>query len=92
METIRVEPLEGGWAVHTDATANDMIFRSGHDAESSARALAERIARHGEPVRLQLRLRNSDRMVRMIALPPFNDSDPVQLVELPTPAGQPTEH
>ncbi len=83
METIRVEPLDGGWAVQTDATANDMIFRSGRDAENSARALAERIARKGEAVRLQLRLRNSDRTVRMIALPPLTESEAVRVIEIP---------
>lgn len=85
METIRVEPLDGGWSVRTDIAANDMIFRSGHDAETSARALAERLARQGETVRLQLRLRNSGKTVRMIALPPLTDAEAVRLVELPSP-------
>ena len=85
METIKVEPLEGGWTVQTDSTANDMVFRSGRDAEGAARALAERIARQGEAVRLQLRLRNSDKTVRMIALPPLTESETVRLVEIPVP-------
>lgn len=83
METISVEPLDGGWAVKTDILANEMVFRSGHDAESSARALAERLARQGEPVKLQLRLRHTDRTVRMVALPPLWEQEPVRLIELP---------
>lgn len=85
METISVEPLESGWAVRTDATANDMIFRSGRDAESSARALAERLARQGEAVRLQLRLKHTGGLVRMVALPPLDEMEPVRLIELPVP-------
>ncbi len=86
METIKVEPLDGGWSVQTDRTANDMVFRSGRAAEETARALAERIARQGEAVRLQLRLRNGDRTVRMIALPPLTENEPARLVELPIAA------
>ena len=86
METIQVEPLDGGWAVTTDATDNPMVFRSGRDAESSARALAERVARQGEAVRLQLRLRHSGKTVRMIALPPLTETGTVRLVQLPDAA------
>ena len=85
METISVEPLDGGWAVKTNVVANEMVFRSGHDAETSARALAERLARQGEPVKLQLRLRHTDRTVRMVALPPIHEAEPVRLIELPPP-------
>lgn len=92
METISVEPLDGGWAVKADAVANEMIFRSGRDAETSARALAERLARQGEPVRLKLRLRHSEETVRLLALPPLDETEPVRLVELPIPASAPTEH
>jgi|GEM_PF-1898470 len=83
METIVVEPLGCGWAVKTDVTANDMIFRSGQDAEASARALAKRLARQGEAVRLKLRLRNSDLSVRMICLPALAEAEPVRLITLP---------
>lgn len=86
MESISVEPLEGGWAVRTDATVNPMIFRSGRDAEESARALAQRMARQGEAVRLSLQLRNSGNMVRLIALPPLTETEPVRLIELRSPA------
>lgn len=92
METISVEPLDGGWAVKTGGAANEMIFRSGRDAETSARALAERLARLGEPVRLKLRLRHSHETVRLVALPPLDETEPVRLVELPIPAPAPTEH
>jgi len=90
MESISVEPLEGGWAVHTDATANPMIFRSGRDAEETARALAQRMAPQGETVRLSLRLRNSGNTVRLIVLPPQTEAEPVRLVELPSPASAQT--
>ena len=83
METISVEPFDGGWAVTSEIAANEMIFRSGRDAELSARLLAERLARLGETVRLKLRLRDSEMTVRMVALPPLHDHEPVRLVELP---------
>ncbi len=89
MDTISVEPIEGGWAVRTDAVENPMIFRSGHDAETSARALAVRLARQGEPVRLRLSLRQSGRVVRMVCLPPLNDLEPVRLMTLPDPYDPP---
>lgn len=90
METIVVEPLESGWAVRTDATANEMVFRSGHDAETSARSLAERMARQGEPARLKLRLRGGERTVRMVCLPPLTEDEPVRLITLPDmPVGTP---
>ena len=90
MESISVEPLEGGWAVRTDATGNPMIFRSGGDAEDSARALAQRMALQGETVRLSLRLRNSGNTVGLIALPPLTEAEPVRLVERPSPASAET--
>lgn len=85
MQTISVEPLNGGWAVKAAVAENEMVFRSGHDAETAARALAERLARQGEPVKLKLRLRYADKTVRMVALPPLRDEEPVRLIELPTP-------
>ena len=83
METIVVEPLASGWAVKGCGMANEMVFLSGRDAESSARALAHRVASQGEPVRLKLRLRNSGTEVRMVCLPPLADTEPVRLVTLP---------
>ncbi len=83
METIVVEPLTGGWAVRTDAVANDLVFRSGANAEDAARALAFRLAGAGEPVRLKLKLRNSQVAARFICLPPLSQDEAPRLIDQP---------
>ena len=86
METIVVEPLAEGWAIRAPAIANDLIFRTGSSAEDAAKALALRLAGAGEPVRLKLKLRNSDIAARFICLPPLAPDEPPQLVGLPPAA------
>ncbi len=83
METIVVEPLTNGWAVCTDAIDNPMVFRSGSAAEDTARALAFKLARSGEPVRLHLKLRNTSTEARFICLPPLDPDAPPHLVSIP---------
>lgn len=89
METITVEPLAEGWTVHTEGVANDLVFRSGSSAEDAARALAFRLASAGEPVRLKLKLRNSEVVARFICLPPLSADERPRLLGLPY---SPTQH
>ncbi|CAN7618484.1 hypothetical protein LJR219_004760 [Phenylobacterium sp. LjRoot219] len=57
MRRIAVQPCHG-WRVTIDGIANDMIFRSGREAERAARKLADRLARAGVPSEIELRLRD----------------------------------
>lgn len=57
MRQIAVTFLPDGWKVTVDDVDNDMIFRSGREAERAARSLADRLARAGlwSEIRLHLR-------------------------------------
>ena len=83
MDTIVVEPLAECWTVRTDRIANDLVFRTGSLAEQAARALALRLAEAGEPVRLKLRLRDSQLAARFVCLPPLDPTDRARLIDLP---------
>ena len=83
MVTIVVEPLAQGWTVRAEGVANYLVFRSGSRAEDTAKALALRLAGAGEPVRLQLRLRNNDVAARFICLPPLALDEGPRLINLP---------
>jgi hypothetical protein len=83
METIQVEPLADGWTVRANAIANDLVFRSGSAAEDAARALAVRMAAAGEPVRLRVRLRNSELAARFVCMPPAGSDELPRLIGLP---------
>ena len=83
MQTIVVEPLTNGWAVCSAAIDNPMVFRSGSAAEDTARALAFKLAKAGEPVRLLLKLRNTSTELRFVCLPPLDPEAPPNLVGIP---------
>ena len=57
MRVIAVTALPDGWKLTIDNVSNDMIFRSGREAERAARRLADRLARAGiwSEVRLHLK-------------------------------------
>jgi hypothetical protein len=57
-QAIRVAPSDDGWTVSSDAVDNQMYFRSGASAEAAARALGARIAGSGEPVEIEIFLRD----------------------------------
>jgi len=85
MDTIVVEPLKGGWSVRADTVANDMVFKSGRQAEDTARALALRLANNGRPVRLTLKIKDGQVAARFVCLPPVGPQTRSRLMELPAP-------
>lgn len=54
MCVIAVAPAAPGWRLRVDGLANDMMFRSGREAENAARRLASRLAAGG--VRSEVRI------------------------------------
>lgn len=58
MRRIAVTALSDGWRVSLDDVANDMVFRSGREAERAARKLAARLARAGVTCEIRLHLKD----------------------------------
>lgn len=58
MRTVIVTPIETGWSVDVAGMASPMYFASGRFAESTARSLASRLATMGQPVELEIHLRD----------------------------------
>lgn len=87
METIIVEPVAAGWAVRADRIENDLVFRSGADAEDAARALALRLAATGEPVRLRFSINGTKSPRRFVCVPPVETGDCPRLVQLASASG-----
>lgn len=65
-----VEPSQDGWVVRGDFAASPMEFATGASAEQAARDIAHRLADAGEPVVLEIRLRNGERAGRFL-FPPY---------------------
>jgi len=91
MDTIVVEPLAESWTVRADRVANDQVFHAGSLAEQAARSLALRLAEAGEPVRLKMRLRNSQLAARFVCLPPLDPADRARLIGLPSTSEEASE-
>lgn len=68
---IRVEPVGPVWALSTCLSENPIYFSTGARAEVAARRLAERLADAGEPVVLEIRLRDGQRAGRFLFPPRF---------------------
>lgn len=64
-----VEPSEEGWIVRGDFSDSPMPCATGAAAEHSAREVAQRLADAGEPVVLEIRLRNGERAGRFLFAP-----------------------
>ena len=58
MRQLTVRPLPFGWALSLPGAAEDIVYRTGGAAETAARCLAERLAAHGEAVKLVVRLKD----------------------------------
>jgi hypothetical protein len=56
-QLITVSPVGDGWQVRPPSS-EPALFRSGRQAELSARRLAERLARFGRSVEIEIRLRD----------------------------------
>ncbi|CAN7567590.1 hypothetical protein LJR219_004115 [Phenylobacterium sp. LjRoot219] len=67
MRRIAVTALSDGWKVTIDDIANDMIFRSGRQAERAARKLADRLARAGMESEIQLHLRDGSLAAKFVS-------------------------
>lgn len=61
-----VEPLGDGWIVRGDAVDSPLEFATGARAEHAARELCHRLSDAGEPVVLEIRLRNGERAGRFL--------------------------
>jgi len=72
MRRIAVTALADGWKVTVDGVANDMVFRSGRQAERAARKLADRLARAGLESEIRLYLKDGSLAAKFIcpAAPP----------------------
>lgn len=66
---IFVEPSSDGWIVRGDFRGGSFQFPTGARAEQAARDLAHRLADAGEPVVLEIRLRDGARAGRFLFPP-----------------------
>jgi hypothetical protein len=66
---IFVEPSSDGWIVRGDFRGGPLQFPTGARAEQAARDLAHRLADAGEPVVLDIRLRDGARAGRFLFPP-----------------------
>ena len=71
---VLVEPAGDAWAVQSSLTDSPMVFPTGAGAEQAARRLAHRLADAGEPVVLEIKLRDGARAGRFL-FPPRIDRD-----------------
>lgn len=76
MRRIAVTALPDGWKLSIDHVDNDMVFRSGRDAERAARRLADRLARAGVWSEIRLHLKDGSLAARFLCpAAPSNPSD-----------------
>lgn len=67
---IFVEPSDESWIVRGDFSDSPLEFSTGAQAEQAARDLAHQLADAGEPVVLEIRLRDGARAGRFL-FPPY---------------------
>lgn len=67
MRRITVTALPEGWKLTIDNVANDLIFRSGREAERAARRLADRLARAGVCSEIRLHLKDGSLAARFLS-------------------------
>jgi hypothetical protein len=67
MRRIAVTALPEGWKLTVDNIANDMIFRSGREAERAARDLADRLARAGVWSEIRVHLKDGSLAARCLS-------------------------
>lgn len=76
MRQIAVTALGDGWKLTLDDVENDMVFRSGRDAERAARRLADRLARAGLWSEIRLHLKDGSLAARFLSpARPANPAD-----------------
>jgi hypothetical protein len=74
-----VEPSTDGWIVRGDPDQGTRRYQSGAKAEQAARDIAHRLAGVGEPVVLEIRLRDGARGGRFLFPPDLGEPAPVAL-------------
>lgn len=67
MRTISVSAIGESWRVAVDGLDNDMLFRSGAEAERAARGLAERLAKAGEWSEIRVHLKDGTLAARFVS-------------------------
>jgi len=72
---IFVEPSSDGWIVRGDFRDSPLMFPTGARAEQAARDWAHRLADGGEPVVLEIRLRDGARAGRFLFPPHAADTE-----------------
>lgn len=71
--TISVRAAQDGWSVQGDTVENGMMFLSGAEAESAARALAQRYSDVGQPTEIKVFLRDGSLAGRYVAVPDLGE-------------------
>jgi hypothetical protein len=85
--TISVAPVEDGWAVRAGAEP-PMNYPNGAEAERAARRLAERLATKGDPVRIDVHLRDGSLGGRFLVPPAVRETSPEPVVWFTPPSAQ----
>jgi hypothetical protein len=67
MRRIAVTALSDGWKLSIDDIANDMIFRSGREAERAARRLADRLSRAGVSSEIRVHLKDGSLAAKFVS-------------------------
>jgi hypothetical protein len=67
MRRIAVTALPDGWKLTVDNIGNDMVFRSGREAERAARKLADRLARAGVWSEIRVHLKDGTLAARFLS-------------------------
>ncbi len=66
---IRIEAAQDGWSLQGDTLENSMMFLSGAEAETAARALALRYSAAGQPTEIEVFLRDGSLAGRYVTAP-----------------------
>ncbi len=69
MHSIKVEPSGEGWAVSVEGLAEPQLFRSGREAEQTARSLGEKMAAAGNYTEISIFLRDGTHASRLVCIP-----------------------
>ena len=70
---IRIEAAQDGWNVQGDTLENGMLFLSGAEAETAARALAQRYSDAGQPTEIEVFLRDGSLAGRYVSVPDLGE-------------------
>jgi hypothetical protein len=66
---ICLKPLGEGWSVQLDEGAQDMVFRSGLEAEAAAKRVGQQLASAGHPAEIRIFVRGGDLAGRLVCSP-----------------------